>query len=225
MRLILFGAPGAGKGTQAKILSNHFEIPHISTGDILRETAQKDTPLGIKAKEIMNRGELVPDDIMIEIIKETLNDEKCKNGFILDGFPRTSGQAESLDQIIGELAQDHLVVIFITVNDETVVRRLSSRRACQECKAIVNLVDISDHSVCPNCKAVNSLHQRQDDKEEVILHRINVYKKTTKPVLEYYEDKGKVIVVDGTDSIDEVQESIMTLLKDKLDMNFTSSVS
>jgi len=225
MRLILFGAPGAGKGTQAKILSNLFQIPHISTGDILRETAHKDTPLGNKARDIMNRGELVPDDIMIAIIKETLNDDKCKNGFILDGFPRTSGQAESLDQIIGELEQDHLVVIFITINDETVVSRLSSRRACKECNAIVNLADISDHNLCPNCNAQNSLFQRQDDKEDVILHRINVYKKTTKPVLEYYEDREKVIVVDGTDSIDVVQESIMTLLKDKLDTDIRSSAS
>ncbi len=225
MRLILFGAPGAGKGTQAKILSNLFQVPHISTGDILRETAKKDTPLAIKAKDIMNRGELIPDDIMIAIVKETLNDDVCRNGFILDGFPRTKAQAESLDTIISELDNDHLVVIFITVNDETVVKRLSTRRACKECNAIVNLFEKTDHTTCPNCNAANSLFQRQDDKEEVILHRMNVYKNTTKPVLEYYENKGKVIVIDGANPIDEVQENIMTLLKDKLGINFKVSAS
>ncbi len=214
MRLILFGAPGVGKGTQAKILSSKFNILHISTGDILRAAVKEKTPLGIKAKEIMDKGELVPDDIMIGIIKDTLQQEKCRNGFILDGFPRTVAQAEALDKLLTELHINDVKLLAIQANEEEIIKRLSSRRACKVCNNIFNLNDIEDPTKCPSCGAENSLYQRSDDKEDVIRNRLKVYNSTTKPVLDYYEKSRKVIYVDGLGNVDEVSENIFKSLSE-----------
>ncbi len=213
MQLILFGPPGVGKGTQAKKLSSKYDIPHISTGDILREAVKNKTPLGNKAQEIMQRGELVPDDIVIGIVKDTLNQQRCKKGFILDGFPRSIGQAESLDKILDELKIDDVHVINITANDKELIKRLTNRRACKSCNSIFNYDEVKDKNECPVCKANNSFYQRNDDKEDVIKRRLEVYTSTTKPVLQYYKEEDKVIDIDGLQDIEKVTDDIVSELK------------
>ncbi len=209
MRIILFGSPGVGKGTQAKFLSKKFNIQHISTGDILRSAIDNKTSLGLKAKEIMDKGELVPDDIMIGIIKDTLQEERCINGFILDGFPRTIAQAEALEKLLEELNINDKVLIAITANEEEIIRRLTNRRACKVCNHIFVLNEIKGTDTCPNCGAKDSFYQRSDDKEEVIRKRLEVFKKTTEPVLKYYEKIDNVIYIDGIGSINEVTGRIL----------------
>jgi adenylate kinase len=213
MRIILFGSPGVGKGTQAKILSNKFNIPHISTGDILRQAFENKTPLGIKAKEIMDRGELVSDDIMIGIIRDTLKDNTCKNGFILDGFPRTIAQAKELSNLFRELNINNVVFLAITADDDEMVRRLSKRRACKVCNRIFNYDEIKNKNTCPNCGAGKSFYQRSDDTEEVIRKRLSVYHSSTKPVLDFYEKDNQVIYIDGVGEIEEVTGNILNALQ------------
>lgn len=213
MRIILFGSPGVGKGTQAKILSTKYNIPHISTGDILRKAVQDKTELGLKAGEIMERGELVPDDLMIAMIRETLNSDYCSNGFILDGFPRTTIQAEALDKLFSELKINNVLLLNITADEEEIVSRLSNRRACKECGTIYALKEIEDLKKCPKCNAANSFYQRNDDTEEVIRHRLNIFNLNTRPVLGYYENKGKAIAINGLGSIDDVQNKIIQTLE------------
>lgn len=216
MRLILFGAPGVGKGTQAKILASKLSIPHISTGDILREAVKEKTPLGIKANEIMSRGELVPDDIMIGIIRETLIQDRCQDGFILDGFPRTLPQAKELDLLLDELKLDHIYYVNLTANNDEIVKRLTNRRACRVCQTIFTLSEIADKTKCPVCNSPESFYQRQDDKEEVIKNRLDIFSKTTQPVLDYYERKDVLISVDGLGAIDEVTTNILTSIENKI---------
>jgi adenylate kinase len=218
MRFILFGAPGVGKGTQAKILSLRLNIPHISTGDILRQAVKDQTPMGIEAKKIMDAGELVSDDIIIGIIKDTFASDRCKNGFILDGFPRTIAQAKAIDLLLNELSINHISLVAITANEEEIVNRLTNRRECRNCKNIFNYREIQGLESCPNCGAVNSFRQRDDDKEDVIRHRLKVYQENTKPVLKYYEDQNKLVFVNGLDSIERVAENILkaTTIKNKL---------
>ncbi len=213
MELLLFGAPGVGKGTQAKLLSSKFGIPHISTGDILRQAVKEQTELGKKAQEIMNRGDLVPDDVMIGIIKYRLNKSDCNDGFILDGFPRTEKQAEELDKLLAEMNLDNLKLINIFADEEEIVKRLNNRRACKECGHIYSLAEIENTNTCPNCEAKNSFYLREDDKEEVIRKRMEVFRKTTEPVLKYYQDKGKVISVNGLGSVEEVNKEIQKVLQ------------
>ena len=212
MQIILFGSPGVGKGTQAKILSSKLNIPHISTGDILRAAVKDQTPLGIKAKEAMNKGELVSDDVMIGIIKDTLEQEKCKKGFILDGFPRTTVQAFAIDKLFAEMDIQNFYVITLQANEEEVIKRLSGRRACKVCKNIFTLSEIEGLNHCPVCNAEKSFYLREDDKEEVIKHRMKVFKKETQPVLEHYKDKGNVIYIDGLGPIEEVTKRILSAL-------------
>lgn len=213
MRLILFGSPGVGKGTQAKILSEKLQIPHISTGDILRQSVKDKTEAGKKAAEIMNRGELVPDDVMIEIIKERLNKPDSKQGFILDGFPRTAVQAEALNVLLHELNIDQVSVINLTADEEEIIKRLNRRRACRKCAKIFTLEEISGLDKCPNCSEENSFYLRDDDKEDVIRKRLEVFKSSTMPVLNYYKKQGEVIFVEGIGSVNEINESIMKALK------------
>ncbi|UCH65534.1 MAG: adenylate kinase [Ignavibacterium sp.] len=213
MRLILFGSPGVGKGTQAKIFSEKLNIPHISTGDILRQSVKDQTEAGKKAAEIMNRGELVPDDVMIEIIKDRLNKPDSQKGFILDGFPRTEVQAEALDNLLRELKIEHVSVINLTADEEEIIKRLNRRRACRNCAKIFTLEEIKGLDNCPNCNEENSFYLRDDDKEEVIRKRLEVFKSSTMPVLNYYEKQGEVIVVDGIGSVNEISESILKALK------------
>jgi adenylate kinase len=215
MRLILFGAPGVGKGTQAKILSAKLGIPHISTGDILRQAVHDKTPLGIKAQEIMNAGELVSDDIMMGIIKDTLMQQRCKHGFILDGFPRTVAQAESLEDLLNELSIGNVYLINLNANNEEIIKRLTNRRACKSCNNIFNYGEVKDLSSCPKCGSKNSFYQRNDDKEEVIRRRLSVYEDNTKPVLAFYEKGNKVISADGMRKVEEVTQEILKKLEEK----------
>lgn len=217
MRLILFGAPGVGKGTQAKILASRLEIPHISTGDILRDAVKEKTPLGIKAQEIMSRGELVSDDIMIGIISDTLNQERCKKGFILDGFPRTINQAKELDVLLTNLKLEHIFYVNLTANNEEIIRRLTNRMACKVCQSIFTLSEIAEREKCPVCNSSGSFYQRDDDKEEVIRNRLEVFNTTTQPVLDYYDRKGILVTVDGLGAIDDVTAGILTSIEAKLD--------
>ena len=212
MRLLLFGAPGVGKGTQAKILSTKFNIPHISTGDILREAVQSQTELGKKAATIMNRGDLVPDDIMIGIIKERFKKPDCTKGFILDGFPRTENQAIALDELMNELHINDVCLINISADEEEIVKRLNNRRACKVCSKIFILTDIEGLSKCPNCGAQNSFYLRDDDKEEVIRKRLNVFKANTEPVFRHYQKLGKAFTVNGIGTIEEVNSVILKIL-------------
>ncbi len=209
MRLILFGPPGVGKGTQAQILSEKFKIPHISTGDMLREAVKNQTELGLKAKSYMDKGELVPDDVMIGIIKEVLSSEKCKNGFILDGFPRTIAQAEALDKIFNELNIKLDYVVSIEVNDEEIIKRLTNRRVCRNCGAVFNLLidKIPEDNKCPRCGG--ELYQRSDDNPEVIKNRLKVYRESTQVVLDYYAKKGILKTINGIGEISQITKKIL----------------
>jgi adenylate kinase len=212
MRLLLFGAPGVGKGTQAKLLSSKFNIPHISTGDILRQAVKDQTELGKKAQEIMSRGDLVPDDIMIGIIKSRFSKSDCKTGFILDGFPRTVNQAVELDRLFSEMNINDVKLINISADEEEIVKRINNRRACKICGHIFTLSEIENSISCPDCNAKDSFYLRDDDKEEVIRKRMEVFRKTTEPVLKYYEKQGKVIFINGLGSVEEVNSELLKIL-------------
>lgn len=215
MHLILFGSPGVGKGTQAKILSAKFNIPHISTGDILRLAVKDQTPLGKAAQEIMNQGGLVSDEIMIGIIRETLQSDLCKNGFILDGFPRTIAQAEAFDNLLSEIGINNVILLTIEADKDEIVKRLTNRRACKSCHSIFNYNEIKDRDACPKCGAENGFYLRDDDKESVIRNRLDVFEKNTKPVLSYYDKKGQAIRLDGSGKVEMVTENILNALKEK----------
>ena len=214
MQIVIFGAPGAGKGTQAKILSNKFNIPHISTGDILRDSVKRGTQLGLQAKETIEKGELVSDDLMGSLVKETLlNLEAQSSGFILDGFPRTVNQAEILLNIFHSLNIENPYFIILNAEDDIIISRLSSRRACTACKAIVSLDDIKEKNICPNCGEPETLYKRKDDEESVIKHRLEVYRESTIPVLDFYQNKFKIISIRGTDPIDIVTRGIFEAIE------------
>ena len=215
MRLILFGSPGVGKGTQAKIISKNLNIPHISTGDILRKAVKDQTDLGKRAGELMSKGELVPDDLMIAMIKEVLTSDECKNGFILDGFPRTTVQAEALDKLFAQIKIDNAILIHIIADEKEIIKRLNNRRACKECGHIFILKEIEGLDTCPNCGAKNSFYLRNDDKEEVIKNRLDIFNSSTLPVLGYYEKKDRVIEVNGFDTVENVNKKIVDSLKKK----------
>ncbi len=213
MKIIIFGAPGVGKGTQAKVLSKKLHIPHISTGDILRTAVRKKTPLGLQAKEIMDKGELVPDDLMGKLIYEVLHDEKTKDGFILDGFPRTLHQADILENVLKKIdSSSRPIVLHLKADDELIVKRLSQRRACSACGNIVNLNYIEDNSTCPYCGSKNTFVKRKDDEEEIIRNRLRVFHETTEPVINFYRDKTKVIEINGTQPVEKVTEDILNRL-------------
>jgi len=213
MRLILFGPPGAGKGTQAQILSQEYRIPHISTGDILRAAISDGTELGKRAKSYSDKGELVPDDVMVGIILEVLSSEQCRNGFILDGFPRTVAQAGALTKIFEELNITLNRVINIEVKEAELVHRLSQRRQCRNCGSVFNLtIDKLDGNNCPVCHGVRTIYQRDDDREETIKNRLKVYNESTLPVKEYYRAIGLLTDIDGVGEIEIVHQRILDAL-------------
>lgn len=212
MQIIIFGSPGVGKGTQAKILASRLNIPHISTGDILREAIKNQSELGKKAKEIVDKGELVPDEIMGGIIKETLNNERCRNGFILDGYPRTINQAEILENIFKTIKIEKHYLIRLDADDEVIIDRLTNRMVCNKCGNILNNTEVKDNFICPVCRAENSYYKRADDDESVIRRRLKVYHETTAPVFNFYKDKATIIEIDGTMSIEKVTEEILKQL-------------
>jgi adenylate kinase len=213
MQIIIFGAPGVGKGTQAKILASKLQIAHISTGDILREAIKNQTELGKKAKAIVESGGLVPDEIVAGMIKDVLKGERCKKGFILDGFPRTVNQANILDQIFVELNQGKIDLIKLDADDSIMINRITNRKVCSKCGHIAVKSEITENYTCPSCKSVNSYITRKDDTEEVIKNRLKLYHEQTAPVFEHYKDKANVIIVDGTQSIDEITKSLLEKLK------------
>lgn len=212
MRLILFGPPGVGKGTQAKLLSSEFGVPHISTGDMLRAAVTENTTLGQKAKAIMDAGQLVPDDVMIGIVRDVLESERVRKGFILDGFPRTLEQAKALSGLFDEIGIGDYRVINLEVDDDEIVHRLSDRLVCSREGTIFNREgdSLSTESPCPNCGG--KLFQREDDRAETVRKRLHVYHSTTEPLLHYYQQIGEVYNIDGTSSIDIVNREIKLLL-------------
>jgi len=214
MRLLLFGPPGVGKGTQAKMLSEELGIPHISTGDMLRAAAAEGTELGKRAKAIMDQGKLVPDDVMIGIVRDVLASPRAARGFVLDGFPRTLPQAKALGRIFEELNFRDVKVVNITADDEEIIHRLSCRLVCPRDGAIYNVETdgLAAGEGCPKCGT--PLTQRDDDREATVRERLRVYHNTTEPVLHYYRAAGVVLSVDGTGSIDVVNREIKLMAQD-----------
>ena len=205
MKIILLGPPGAGKGTQAGFISNHFNIPQLSTGDILRGNVHNNTELGIKAKQYMEKGELVPDDIVINIIKDRIQKEDCHQDYILDGFPRTIQQGKALDEAIQPDKID--CVLYINVDENTIIERLSLRRISKKTGTIYHLK--SDPP--PDDDEV---YQRDDDKEDTIRHRLQVYNQQTEPLINYYKNKGILFEIDSMDSKDLIKQEIQKILED-----------
>jgi len=213
MNLIFLGAPGAGKGTQAKFIAEKYGIPQISTGDMLREAVAKGTELGKKAKEFMVQGKLVPDEIVIGIVKERIRQKDCEKGFILDGFPRTVAQAEALDRLMAEMGKKIDAVININVSEEEVVKRVVNRRVCRKCGAIYHLIydPPKKEGICDKCGG--ELYQRDDDREEVVRERFAVYRKSTEPLIDYYRKKGVLFDVDGAKDIEGVRKQVISILE------------
>lgn len=210
MKLILLGAPGAGKGTQAEVICNHLSIPAISTGNIIRAAIKEQTEMGIKAKDYIDKGQLVPDEVVINIIKDRLKEDDCKNGFILDGFPRTVPQAEALDNMGIEIDK----VIDIEVPDEKIITRMSGRRVCAACGASYHMLykKPKEEGICDSCKA--ELVQRADDKAETVVERLKVYHEQTEPLIDYYQKKGKLCVVEGQEEVEDTSALTLKALED-----------
>jgi adenylate kinase len=204
MNLILLGAPGSGKGTQAKFLVRKYSIPQISTGDILREEVKSGTVLGLKAKEYMDKGQLVPDEVVVGMVEERVKRGDCTAGFILDGFPRTVAQADALEGTLQQMKKALSRVILVNVDEDELVKRLTGRRVCEKCGAGYHVIFDSpkQEGVCDKCQG--KLYQRDDDKESTIRNRLKVYNNQTAPLIEYYQKKQLLSVVDGMGSIEEI---------------------
>lgn len=213
MNLVFLGPPGAGKGTQAERISEKYGIAHISTGDIFRENIKKGTELGRKAKEYMDRGELVPDEVVIAIVREALSGEECARGFLLDGFPRTVAQADALEKMLEEIGRPLDRVVNLSVPDQVVVERLTARRTCRNCGRNYHLMfnPPKVDGVCDACGG--ELYQRDDDREETVRARLEEYRRKTQPLIDYYREKGLLVEVAGDGGIDEVTEAIQDALQ------------
>lgn len=209
LRAVLLGPPGAGKGTQAVRLVEKYEIPHISTGDIFRKNIKEGTELGKKAQEYMNAGALVPDELVVDLVKDRLQQDDCKNGFLLDGFPRTIFQAEKLDEFLSESNLKMDIVINLKVEKAALIKRLTGRRVCKDCGASYHIVNIppKKEGVCDICGG--ELIQRKDDNIETVENRINVYEEQTAPLIGYYKEAGSLVDFDGEASLDEVFDAIV----------------
>ncbi len=212
MKIIMLGAPGAGKGTQAEMISEKYNLPHISTGDIFRANIKNGTELGKEAKQYMDKGLLVPDELTVKILLDRVSKDDCKNGYVLDGFPRTIPQAEVLDEALTKLNDQVDFAINIDVPDENIITRMSGRRACVNCGATYHVVYAAPkkENICDKCG--NTLILRDDDKPETVKNRLDVYHKQTQPLIEYYGKKGILKEVDGTVSLNEVFDSIVSIL-------------
>lgn len=210
-KIIMLGAPGAGKGTQAEKIAEYYNIPHISTGDIFRENIKNNTELGKKAKEYMDAGGLVPDELTCNLVTDRIANDDCKEGFILDGFPRTIPQAEALDVALGDNSMDF--AIDVEVPDENIIGRMEGRRACSGCGKIYHMVvnPPKADGVCDACG--KELIIRDDDKPETVKHRLDVYHEQTEPLIKFYENKGILKTVDGTKGMDEIFDEIKSILE------------
>lgn len=212
MKIVLLGPPGAGKGTQAKSISNRYSIPHISTGDIFRKNISENTPLGIEAKSYMDNGQLVPDEVTINMVKDRLQQDDCKNGYLLDGFPRTVHQAEALDNFLTAREESIDTALLIEVPKEFILERMTGRRVCPSCGASYHIKfnPPANDGKCDLCGS--DVIQRKDDTEETVKERLDVYENQTQPLIDFYKNKKQLSVVDGTQAINEVFESICKIL-------------
>lgn len=212
VRVVLLGPPGAGKGTQGKLLRDRFEACQISTGDILRKAVADKTPLGKEAESYLSRGELVPDDVIVRLVGERLKQKDCANGFVLDGFPRTLPQAESLEGILKTMALPLDAVLSIQVPHDVIVERLAGRRNCQNCGALyhVNFDPPSNGQTCDRCDG--GLQQRDDDREETIITRLRVYESQTAPLANYYRERGNLREINGVGKVEDIQKRIVEAL-------------
>ena len=212
MKIIMLGAPGAGKGTQAKKIADLCKVPHISTGDIFRANIKQGTELGKKAKTYMDAGELVPDELVCDLVVDRIQQDDCKDGFILDGFPRTIPQAEALTNALNAIGQNMDFAIDVDVPDENIINRMSGRRACVGCGATYHLVfnPTKVEGICDVCG--EKLILREDDKPETVKNRLNVYHEQTQPLIDYYKGQGILRTVDGTKAMDEVFADILKVL-------------
>lgn len=213
MKIIMLGAPGAGKGTQAKMIADKYSIPHVSTGDIFRANIKNGTALGMEAKKYMDQGQLVPDELTVKILLDRVAQDDCKNGYVLDGFPRTIPQAEVLDKALTELGDSIDYAINVDVPDENIINRMSGRRACVACGATYHIVHIPTkvEGICDRCGA--ELILRDDDKPETVKKRLDVYHTQTQPLIDYYTAKGVLKEVDGTRDMQDVFADIVRLLE------------
>lgn len=212
MKIIMLGAPGAGKGTQAKQIADKYQIPHISTGDIFRANIKEGTELGTKAKTYMDQGLLVPDELVVELVADRIVKDDCKNGFVLDGFPRTIPQAEALDAALAKMGEKMDYAIDVDVPDENIVNRMGGRRACLNCGATYHIVTIPTkvEGICDKCGSPVVL--RDDDQPETVQKRLTVYHEQTQPLIDYYKEQGILKSVDGTKPMDEVFAAIVQIL-------------
>lgn len=212
MKIVLLGPPGAGKGTQAKSISNRYSIPHISTGDIFRKNISENTPLGVEAKKYIDNGQLVPDEVTIDMVKDRLQHDDCKNGYLLDGFPRTVHQAEALQEFLQGRGENLDTALLIEVPMDFILERMTGRRVCPSCGASYH-VKFNPTKILGKCDVCGSdVIQRKDDVEETVKERLDVYQRQTQPLIDFYKDKNQLSVVDGTKAINEVFESICSLL-------------
>lgn len=212
MKIIMLGAPGAGKGTQAKMIADKYDVPHVSTGDIFRANIKNGTELGMEAKKYMDQGLLVPDELTVKILLDRVSQPDCKNGYVLDGFPRTIPQAEVLDKALAELGESIDYAIDVDVPDENIVKRMSGRRACVSCGATYHVVHVppKKEGICDRCGS--ELILRDDDKPETVKNRLDVYHKQTQPLIDFYTKKGVLKTVDGTVDMQDVFKAIVAIL-------------
>ena len=214
VKIILLGPPGAGKGTQAKSISNRYSIPHISTGDIFRKNISENTPLGIEAKKYIDQGQLVPDEVTINMVKDRLQEDDCTKGYLVDGFPRTVSQAEALQKFIKERGESLDTALLIYVPMDFILERMTGRRVCPSCGASYHVkFNPALNGKCELCGT--EVVQRKDDTAETVKERLDVYERQTQPLIEYYEEKSLLSQVDGTKAINEVFESICGILGNK----------
>ncbi|MDD4503278.1 MAG: adenylate kinase [Clostridiaceae bacterium] len=213
MRIVLLGSPGSGKGTQASRIEKKFGIPHISTGDIFRDNISRNTPIGVEAKNYIEKGLLVPDSVTLNIVKNRLLEDDCKEGFLLDGFPRNLAQAEALDNDLEKMAKELSAVVNLEVSDKAIIERMANRKICSSCGESYNLCFLKPavDGICDKCGG--KLYTREDDKLETVKNRLNVYKNQTFPLIDYYNKKGMLVAVNGENSADLVFKDIIDSLE------------
>lgn len=215
MKIIMLGAPGAGKGSQASRIAKEYQLPHISTGDIFRANLKEETELGKRAKSFMDKGELVPDDITIAMLLERIHKEDCKNGYILDGFPRTIPQAEALKEALAKKDEKIDLALDVEASDELIIKRMAGRRTCPACGAIYHIVTLppKTEGICDRCGA--DLIQRKDDNEETVKNRLKIYHEVTEPLISYYKKEGILEEIDGAEELDKVFEKVKRIIHER----------